>query len=382
MSSIVFWQNTPSIHQAPLIREIAKISKKKIVVVALSNIDPQRVKQGWNFPDYGDATLVVQPKRSESNELLSAFSSSSDTHIFSGIHAYPEIFEIFKLATKSSVTMGLYVEPGATHDGWKAVVRRLIYKIQALRWSKRLEFIFATGQIGFDWYRKCGFDAQNIYKFGYFIDEIETQGEQKSIDLFEIVFVGEISSRKGIDNLISAMYRIHLDRWRLRIIGSGELQTELSEYVSKKPVNGRIEFLGNLANKDAKNIIGESDLLVLPSRFDGWGAVINEALAAGTPVIVSNKCGASELVVDDQRGQIFNASDVDDLTYCLKKAILNGKITQTTRMKNIEWAGRAISPKVAAKYFLEVIDSPCHERPRNPPWRVVEFENLNAEEVK
>ena len=49
-------------------------------------------------------------------------------------------------------------------------------------------------------------------------------------------------------------------------------------------------------NTKVRLAIEEADLLVLPSRFDGWGAVVNEALGAGTPVLVSDLCGSSYLV--------------------------------------------------------------------------------------
>lgn len=47
------------------------------------------------------------------------------------------------------------------------------------------------------------------------------------------------------------------------------------------------------------------DVLVLPSRYDGWGAVINEALQRGLYVICSNRCGAKALVVNDKIGKVF-----------------------------------------------------------------------------
>ena len=48
---------------------------------------------------------------------------------------------------------------------------------------------------------------------------------------------------------------------------------------------------------------------MLPSRFDGWGAVVNEALMVGTPVICSDRCGASDLIENGRNGYVFEAGN-------------------------------------------------------------------------
>jgi glycosyltransferase involved in cell wall biosynthesis len=52
---------------------------------------------------------------------------------------------------------------------------------------------------------------------------------------------------------------------------------------------------------------------VLPSRFDGWGAVVNEALMVGTPVICSDRCGASDVIENGRNGYVFEADNADAL---------------------------------------------------------------------
>ena len=58
-------------------------------------------------------------------------------------------------------------------------------------------------------------------------------------------------------------------------------------------------------------VICESDCLVLPSRYDGWGAVISEALMVGTPVICSDNCGAANVVTASNVGSVFSTNDFD-----------------------------------------------------------------------
>jgi glycosyltransferase involved in cell wall biosynthesis len=63
-----------------------------------------------------------------------------------------------------------------------------------------------------------------------------------------------------------------------------------------------------------------ADVFVLPSRSETWGLSINEALACGTPVIVSDKCGASiDLVKEDENGLVFKSEDGQDLLRQMQK---------------------------------------------------------------
>src|SRR5205085_7709712 len=70
-----------------------------------------------------------------------------------------------------------------------------------------------------------------------------------------------------------------------------------------------VVFAGTSSSGEVQQSIAAASALVLPSRFDGWGLVINEALMAGVPVIVSNACGAAELVQDGVHGFVFSSGD-------------------------------------------------------------------------
>src|SRR5437870_11248743 len=72
-----------------------------------------------------------------------------------------------------------------------------------------------------------------------------------------------------------------------------------------------------------------ADLLVLPSRYDGWGAVINEALMSGIPAICSDNCGAADLVRSSvQLGAVFRAGSAIDLARVLGTWIRRGPLSE------------------------------------------------------
>jgi glycosyltransferase involved in cell wall biosynthesis len=67
-----------------------------------------------------------------------------------------------------------------------------------------------------------------------------------------------------------------------------------------------------------------ANVFVLPSKSETWGLSVNEALASGIPVLVSDRCGcAADLVVDGVNGFIFKSNDLYSLARCIQKYLLN-----------------------------------------------------------
>jgi glycosyltransferase involved in cell wall biosynthesis len=98
-----------------------------------------------------------------------------------------------------------------------------------------------------------------------------------------------------------------------------------------------------------------ADVLLLPSHKDGWGAVVNESLMAGTPVICSTACGAAELVRQPWLGTVFRAGSVEDLAKALKHWIDLGTRSPIERERIRNWTTR-ISGQAVASYFVSIME--------------------------
>ena len=100
----------------------------------------------------------------------------------------------------------------------------------------------------------------------------------------------------------------------------------------------------------------EADVLILPSVYDGWGAVVNEALQVGCYVICSDACGASDLMKKESRlGKVFRRGDEQALADCISWCNTHIKEIREDFDFRKQWAEEHISGKAVAKYMVECL---------------------------
>lgn len=342
----VFWQNVISIHQSAFIRALAENNDVSLVVE--KKIDNSRKSDGWSVPSMGNAKIVINPSDDDLKALLA---SSHTEHVFSGIDAFPLVYRAFKTAVSLNLEVSVMAEP-YQWQGFKGILRRLKYALLYLRYGSHIKHFFATGQTGIDSYQKAGFPLYKLHQWGYFteqkVNDVDIKNEGS---LPNLIFIGKIDARKNILSLAEVAMS-HTDLFgKFYILGTGPLESELKRIIEN---NSKIEFVGPVPNNQIATYLHKSDLLVLPSLFDGWGAVVNEALSQGVRVLCSNRCGASVLLDDSQLGGVFNLSEEDDLERQLTKWLGYGKLTSSQRKDISEWSKRNISGRAAASYFEDI----------------------------
>ena len=105
---------------------------------------------------------------------------------------------------------------------------------------------------------------------------------------------------------------------------------------------------------NSQAVISEYDVLVLPSRYDGWGVVVNEALMAGVPVICSDQVGAGAVIEKWQCGATFASEDVPDLVDKLENLLIHPELLNSMRLA-AKKAGVSLEPRVAGQYMSDII---------------------------
>ncbi len=133
-------------------------------------------------------------------------------------------------------------------------------------------------------------------------------------DGVRFLFCGQMIRRKGIDLLARAFSRLVGDghNVRLTLVGRDADWSGIAAGLEAR-VRGRIEVAGFQPPDALPRFFGKADVFVLPSRHEGWGVVVNQAIGAGLPVLCSEAVGAGELVRSRENGLLFKADDADAL---------------------------------------------------------------------
>jgi glycosyltransferase involved in cell wall biosynthesis len=201
------------------------------------------------------------------------------------------------------------------------------------------------------------FPNHPVFNIPYYcnLSEFQTSVERPH-DPITILFCGQMIERKGVDLLLQAFERLVQSGTKARLLLVGR-EAELPEMMrSLSPeTQQQINYAGFHDPEYLPQFFEQADLFVLPSRYDGWGVVVNQALGAGLPIICSDAVGASiDLVEPGINGAIVPAGDAMALykslyfyTQC-PEAIQQA--SQASKRKSAIW-----SPEVGANRWLEML---------------------------
>ena len=115
----------------------------------------------------------------------------------------------------------------------------------------------------------------------------------------------QMIGRKGLDLLLRACNLLPNDGWMLTLAGDGPLRANLERDFAQHWDQSRVQFIGQVPYEDRASVFAGKHVFVFPSRWDGWGMVVPEALAAGLPVISSDAViSAHEFINNGENGFI------------------------------------------------------------------------------
>lgn len=144
-----------------------------------------------------------------------------------------------------------------------------------------------------------------------------------------ILFVGRLVSVKNISFLLNVIAKINDKDAVLVIVGDGLLINDLKNQVKKINILESVFFVGRLEEKELISWYTIAQVFVLPSTYEPFGAVVNEALLGGCKVLCSELAGASSLI-NETNGAIFSPYLESELLFCLEDSL--SKVTPTPKL--------------------------------------------------
>lgn len=363
---IFFWQNILSPHQSSFLRALVE-EGHDVTLVTCEAMTADREALGWIVPDLGCAEVFINPDLKTIQDLISR-GGNDGIHIIAGARWTPLGDEALRQCRKLGRRLGVLTE-APDPRGLAGPLRWGKYTAERLVHGWHYDFVLAMGAMGVRWFRQCGYPTSKLFPFAYVTEMPSPLIAPVSVDGFAILYVGQFISRKGLDILLRAFAAEGSLGVQLRLLGDGPEVSALQGLAIQLGIADRVIWLPKQNAAGVQREMAKADVTVLPSRHDGWGAVVNESLQSGTPVLCSTACGASELIRHPWLGTVFRTGSVSELTKGLHFWIERGPCSHEERVRIRDWA-YCISGKSTAQYFVGIMNHIYAGAPRPiAPWR-------------
>lgn len=238
-------------------------------------------------------------------------------------------------------------------------------KIKSWFYVRKYGAAIVGGKLHQDYLIRLGFPRDRIF-FGYDVVDNDyfslgaeaarqnptgvRQRQPNIPDKPYFIVLTRLIQRKNVYRLIEAFaaYRqkVGEDAWDLVICGSGAEETNLRTLIINQKLNNYIHLPGFISYHNIRDWYGLANAFIHPALHEQWGLVVNEACAAGLPILSSRTVGAChELVWDGKNGFLFNPENQEEMS---SKLLAIHQLTSDSRLKMGE-----LSQKIVANYSPE-----------------------------
>lgn len=373
------WQPVLTSHQSHTLDALALCTDWQVRAIVVKEEDETRRSQGWTQAVCSVASMEVMPHAGWLGFSINVLRRSpNDIHLFGSPFENPRLMFVMFVALAigkkvylisepySPISSGYFDERDSLRTYMKAKFRPLIYKAYGSLIRRRAEGVFAISSLAIAQFVAMGIPSIRVFPFGYFVPKqtgLPRQAPQTGQTL-RLVYVGLLIRRKGFDIAASAVSRLLAAGIAITLDCYGPCEGAFAEEF----VEPAIRYLGPLPFGQAPITMAMYDALIVPSRHDGWGVVVNEGIQAGVPVICSENVGAKTLVSTFGCGVIFDSNSVDTLCAEIMKIATHPELLLKMREATIE-AGRALEPEIAAEYLaLAITDTEAGKPCPRSPW--------------
>lgn len=380
---IVTWQVVLTDHQAFTYEVLADSSGVKVLSHVVVMEDEVRKKQGWLDLQVTSLSRFLIPQNNFFKYCFGVIRDHQNSiHIFAAPFSDWRFIPCMLYAAWLNVEYFIISEPYSPEsEGYlsdtslimgriKALLRPKLYRLYGLLLRRSVAGIFAISRLALFQFQAAGFPMSKLFPFGYFVpgqfgsEDVERfRLHRQSHSSINAIFVGSLIRRKGVDLLIDVSKALLARGSRISIDVYGPESEDMP--LLNFP---NLSYKGAIPFGMAQQEMAHYDLVIVPSRHDGWGVAVNEAILAGTPVICSDQVGAGTLVNKFACGLEFKSTDHHALLEVLKKIEDNPELLNSFSERALS-NRELIEPKIAAKYMLSVFESsPLRRAMIDSPW--------------
>lgn len=203
------------------------------------------------------------------------------------------------------------------------------------------------------------------FKWGYFTGvktdiNVEVSPDVSTTEITPLMWCSRFLSWKHPELAVKLAQRLKQEGYRfvLDFYGSGEVEQKTRDMVKNLGLQDVARFHGAIPNEQVLMEMRRHKIFLFTSdRFEGWGAVANEAMGQGCALVGSDAIGSVPYLIEHRRnGMIFKSGDVDSLTNYVKALLDNRSFLEYIRQNSVETMQTLWSPAAAARNLLQLID--------------------------
>lgn len=206
---------------------------------------------------------------------------------------------------------------------------------------------------------RVGLPEENIHIITEGLDQTLYKPIKEKNPNPHILYVGRIKRFKGVHLLIEAMRQVveKVPDAKLDIVGRGDPQyeTELKQRVKSLKLEDAVTFHGYVSEEEKVRFMQEARVLVLPSQREGFGLVVIEANACGTPVVATDVPGLRDAVVNGETGLLVSYGDIEALAEAILKLLMDDELRERLPRNVVEWT-KQFSWDKTAEDFLKILE--------------------------
>lgn len=314
---ITFVANFMNHHQLPFSLKMMELTVNQYLFVAMKPLAEEQRNLGYE--DMNSKSFVLRAYESKDMYQKALQRIIKDDMVIFG--SCPD--ELLEMRERTGKPFIIYSErffKKGTYRRFIPITTKKIYRRMLQFEGSNVSIICSSAYLPYDLkLLKANFQ---IYKWGYFPETKHYDLEQlllkKNEDkIVSILWVGRLIKLKHPDMAIKIAKSLKDKgfKFRLNIIGDGNLKSDLQKMVVKYNVENEVKLLGVKSTDEVRNYMEKANIFLFTSDYqEGWGAVMNEAMNSGCAVVASHAVGSVPFLLQDgKNGFIYKNGDFKQL---------------------------------------------------------------------
>lgn len=345
----------PSHHQSAFFHALRQHKNIDLLVRYYGKVSPERIQQGWQCPkDLPNGEMTIKP-------TLAALSTVPDwqerIHIIEGRDGFRR--QLIQYFSEQRIDWIHWGERGARR--WSLIFRYPFWCWYGKKVAKYAVGAFAIGDLAANDFRSWGIPDRKIAFLPYAVAPLSASVEpdEKIIHFADgkkvFLYCGDLAPHKGIDVLLKAFARLDCQHWVLVLVGPDRMDGTYHALAQELGIESQTYFRGVLPAHLVATAMTTANVFILPSQFDGWGVVLNEAASLSKALISTTACGAAHhLISRHLNGYRVQANDCRALATAMESYVRNPTLANDHGRYSRE-IFQAFSPEVNAERLVNAL---------------------------